>query len=110
MNDQGNQGSGPHKAAPAKLSPNNSRIEDKHQGGHGGHGEEEKPQKGVAGHAAGHRKELNEEEEYNPLKMPPDWKLAENHAKARSTAPDKKKDGNSEKVETCPCCGFEIER
>ena len=51
--------------------------------------------------------------------MPPDWKLAENHAKARSTAPDKKKDGNSEKgnfslqyliVETCPCCGFEIER
>ena len=29
--------------------------------------------------------------------MPPDWKLAENHAKARSTAPDKKKDGANEK-------------
>ena len=51
----------------------------------------------MAGKAAGHRKELNEEEEYNPLKMPPDWKLAENHAKARSTAPDKKKDGANEK-------------
>ena len=71
------------------MSPNNSRVEDKH-------GEEER-HKGVAGKAAGHRKELNEEEEYNPLKMPPDWKLASNHAKARSTAPDKKKDGANEK-------------
>ena len=60
------------------------------------------------------------EEEYNPLKIPPDWDVAHNHYLARRTGPDvdrKTHDGESNTqylitrlVNLCPCCGFEIER
>ncbi|CAD8188436.1 unnamed protein product [Paramecium octaurelia] len=54
--------------------------------------------------------------DYNPLKMPCDWNVARKHALARRTAPDTKvhhdddDDEEPKKPETCPCCGFEIER
>ncbi|CAD8205212.1 unnamed protein product [Paramecium pentaurelia] len=54
--------------------------------------------------------------DYNPLQMPCDWNVARKHALARRTAPDTKArlddddDEEPKKPETCPCCGFEIER
>ncbi|CAK64341.1 unnamed protein product (macronuclear) [Paramecium tetraurelia] len=48
---------------------------------------------------------------YHPLTMPCNWDLARKHAQSRRTALEKKKDFNkTTNVETCPCCGFEVER
>ncbi|CAK58012.1 unnamed protein product (macronuclear) [Paramecium tetraurelia] len=43
---------------------------------------------------------------YNPLVIPCDWVLAENHAKARRVARELEVEYQS----TCPCCGYSIER
>ncbi|CAD8169509.1 unnamed protein product [Paramecium pentaurelia] len=43
---------------------------------------------------------------YNPLVIPCDWVLAENHAKARRVARELEVENQS----TCPCCGYSIER
>jgi hypothetical protein len=59
------------------------------------HGEEEKEEEG---------------EEYNPLKIPADWELAKKHALARRVAKEKPKMENDPERETCPCCGYEIDR
>ncbi|CAD8069040.1 unnamed protein product [Paramecium sonneborni] len=48
---------------------------------------------------------------YNPLQMPCNWDIARKHALSRRTAKEKKKDPlKTLSIETCPCCGFEVDR
>jgi hypothetical protein len=50
-------------------------------------------------------KEEKEEEEYNFLKMPPDWINAEIHSLSRRTAINKEKTSHR-KIIRCACCGY----
>ncbi|CAD8147563.1 unnamed protein product [Paramecium octaurelia] len=61
----------------------------------------------------GHNHSGNEHHEghYNPLQMPCNWEIAQKHALSRRTAKEKTKDPTKTlAVETCPCCGFEVDR
>ncbi|CAD8055184.1 unnamed protein product [Paramecium primaurelia] len=62
-------------------------------------------------HEIHHASNDHHENHYNPLKMPCDWEIARKHALSRRTAQEKKKDPlKTLQIETCPCCGFEVDR
>ncbi|CAD8136214.1 unnamed protein product [Paramecium pentaurelia] len=53
----------------------------------------------------------HEGQHYNPLQMPCNWEIARKHALSRKTTREKQKDPNKTlSVDTCPCCGFEVDR
>lgn len=53
-----------------------------------------------------------EENEYNPLKIPADWELARRHAMSRRVSFEREKglETDGKELETCPCCGYEVQR
>ncbi|CAD8048026.1 unnamed protein product [Paramecium sonneborni] len=53
----------------------------------------------------------HEGQHYHPLQMPCNWDIARKHALSRKTTREKQKDPTKTlSVETCPCCGFEVDR